>query len=103
MKKLNAAAFSEIVEEEGDPCLVLMSRTSCHVCKAVHPKLESLEKDYPSFPFYEVDVEEQPGLLPKYHLKGVPQTLFFDDGEMKYVITGDAPEDEFAEKIEDMM
>lgn len=102
MKKLNAVAFNEIVEEDGQRCLVLFSRKDCAVCKSVHPKLEGLESDYPDYPFYEIDVEEQPRLLPKYRLKGIPQTLFFDNGEVKAVITGDASEDDFADKIEEM-
>ena len=48
-------------------------------------------------------MEEQPRLLPKYRLKGIPQTLFFNNGEVKAVITGDASEDDFADKIEETM
>ncbi|OUO90665.1 hypothetical protein B5F40_05585 [Gordonibacter sp. An230] len=99
-ESLNAAAFEEIVEDDGEHCLVLFSRKSCTVCKSVHAKLEALKEDYPSVPFFEVDVEEQPGLMAKQHLKGVPQTLFFADGEAQSRITGDASEDDFADRIE---
>lgn len=102
IKKLKAAAFNEIVEEQGKTCLVLVTRKDCTVCKRVHPKLEELSEDYPDFPFYEVDVNEQPGVLTKNHLKGVPQTIFYSGGNVKAVITGDAPEDDFADKIEEM-
>ncbi|MBO4364998.1 MAG: thioredoxin family protein [Eggerthellaceae bacterium] len=102
IKKLKPAAFNEIVEEQGKTCLVLVTRKDCSVCKKVHPKLEGLSEDYPDFAFYEVDVNEQPGVLTKNHLKGVPQTIFYANGNVKAVITGDAPEDDFADKIEEM-
>ncbi len=99
-ESLNTAAFEEIVENDGEKCLVMFSRKSCTVCQSVHAKLEALKDDYPSVPFYEVDVEEQPRLMAKQHLKGVPQTLFFADGEARSRITGDASEDDFADRIE---
>ena len=103
MKKLGPEAFEELVEDGGQKCLVLVSRKTCHVCQEVHPKIEALEADYPNYTFYEIDVEQQPTILPKYHLKGVPQTMFFAGGNVKAVISGDAPEDDFAEKIEEFM
>lgn len=45
MDKLNANAFDEIVYDEGEPCLVMFTRKSCHVCQGVHPKLEELAED----------------------------------------------------------
>lgn len=101
-EELNAAAFEEIVEDGGDRCLVLFSRESCTVCQSVHSKLETLEGEYPDVPFYGVDVEKQPRLMAKFHLKGVPQTLFFTGGELRSRITGDASEDDFAERIESL-
>lgn len=99
-ESLNAVGFEEIVEDDGEHCLVLFSRTSCTVCQSVHAKLETLKDDYPSVSFYEVDVEQQPSLMAKQHLKGVPQTLFFANGKVQARITGDASEDDFADRIE---
>ena len=66
METLNRVAFREIVEDDGEPCLVIFSRKSCHVCQAVHGKLDSLEGEYPDVPFYEVDVEAEPELQAKF-------------------------------------
>lgn len=103
LKRLRPAAFSEIVEEQGQSCLVLVTRKDCTVCKKVHPKIEALAEEYSDKPFYEVDVNEQPGVLTKNHLKGVPQTLFYVNGAVKAVITGDAMEDEIADKVEELL
>ena len=64
--KLNSVAFEEYVENDGETCLVIFSRKSCHVCQGVHAVLEDLEGDYNGkMPFYEVDVEEEPALFEK--------------------------------------
>lgn len=103
MKKLDANSFDELIYDDGEPCLVMFSRKSCHVCQAVHPKIEELaeDEDYKGkFGFYEVDVEEQPGLFQRFSLKGVPQVLFFNDGEYAGKMAGEHPLDEYADKIE---
>ncbi len=103
METLNRVAFQEIVEEDGEPCLVIFSRKSCHVCQAVHGKLDNLEGEYPDVPFYEVDVETDPELQSKFSLKGVPHVLFFKDGEVQGRLTGNNDEDDYAEKIEELL
>ena len=101
VKKLNYEEFDEVIDDKAETCLVFFSRQSCSVCKRVHPKLEALEAEYPNYSFYLVDVEEQPNRLVQFHLKGVPQTIFFVDGQMKRVITGNAETDDFIDFIEE--
>lgn len=103
LKKLNPVAFDEYVKKSKKPCLVMVSRKTCTVCEKVHPKLETLSEDYPDFPFYEVDVNQMQNILLENRLKGVPQTLFYDGGKVVSVITGDASEDDFADKIEELL
>ena len=102
LKKLNPVAFDEYVKKGKKPCLVLVSRDTCAVCERVHPKLEALSEEYEDFPFYEVNVNQMQNLLLENRLKGVPQTLFYKGGKVAAVITGDASEDDFADKIEEM-
>ncbi len=103
METLNRVAFQEIVEEDGEACLVIFSRKTCHVCQAVHGKLDNLKEEYPDVPFYEVDVEAEPELQAKFSLKGVPHVLFFKDGEVQARLTGNNDEDAYAEKIEELL
>ena len=80
------------------------TRKTCHVCQAVHPKLEELEEDYKGkFGFYEVDVEEQRNLFQRFSLKGVPQILFFKDGEVVSKKAGDHDIEEFEDKINEII
>lgn len=104
MKKLDSSDFDEAIYDDGEPCLVMFSRKTCHVCQDMHPKIEELSEDsaYESkFGFYEVDVEEEPALFQRFSLKGVPQVLFFNDGEFLGKLSGDHPIEEFEEKIEE--
>ena len=45
MEKLNDSSFEEIIYDDGEPCLVMFSRKSCHVCQGVHPKIEEVAAD----------------------------------------------------------
>lgn len=104
MQKLDTALFEEIVYDDGEACLVEFSRKSCHVCQSVKPKLEELEEDYEGkFGFYIVDVEEQPGLFSRFSLKGVPQVLFFNDGEYVGKMSGEKEIEDYEEKIEEIL
>lgn len=100
MKKLDQETFDEIIYDECEPCLVIFTRQSCHVCQAVKPKLTELEADYGDrFGFYMVDVEEQPKLFQRFGLKGVPQVMFFRDGEFTAKLAGEKDLEAYEKQI----
>ena len=103
LKKLTPAAYEEYVKNGKKTCVVLVSRETCHVCETVHPKLEALSEEYSDLTFYEANVNQLQNLLLENRLKGVPQTLFFKKGKVEDVISGDASEDDFADKIEELL
>jgi len=100
LQQLNANTFEEIVYENGEPCLVIFSRKTCHVCKQVVPILEDLQPKYEGkFGFYYVDVEENASLFQRFSLKGVPQILYFNEGEFRGKQAGLVDEEKVEEKI----
>lgn len=100
LQKLDNNLFEEVIYDQGKPCLVIFSRKSCHVCQGVVPVLEELQPKYEGkFGFYYVDVEEQKALFQRFSLKGVPQLLFFKDGEYQGKLAGGVEEEEVADKI----
>lgn len=104
MQKLNSDLFDEIVYDEGETCLVIFSRQSCHVCQEVKPMLLEIAEEYgDKFGLYYVDVEEEKGLFKKFSLKGVPQVMFFKDGELYGKLAGKKEEEEYKEKIDEMI
>ncbi len=104
LQQLNSSSFEEIIYDKGDPCLVIFSRKSCHVCQGVVPILEDLQPKYEGkFDFYHVDVEEDKDLSQRFSLKGVPQILFFKDGEYQGKMAGHVEDDQVEEKIAEVM
>jgi thioredoxin 1 len=100
LKQLNACSFEEIIYDNGEPCLVIFSRKSCHVCKEVVSDLEELQPKFDGkFGFYYVDVEEDTNIQQRFSLKGVPQILYFNGGDFKGKQAGKVAEEQIEEKI----
>ncbi len=100
LQKLDANLFEKNIYEKCGPCLVVFSRKSCHVCKEVVPILEDMDiKHGDKFGFYYVDVEEEKELFERFSLKGVPQILFFYEGEYQGKLAGLIDEEEIEKKI----
>ena len=104
LEQLNANKFEEIIYDDLEACLVIFSRKACHVCKDVVPVLEELQPQYQDrFGFYYVDVEEDKNLFQRFSLKGVPQILFFKEGEYQTKLAGAVDEDQVIDKIEEVL
>jgi thioredoxin 1 len=104
LKPLNSNSFEEIIYDNGEPCLVIFSRKTCHVCKEVVPVLEEMQPEYEGkFGFYYVDVEEQTALFQRFSLKGVPQILFFKDGEYQGKLAGAVDDERVSDKITEVL
>ncbi|MEG6522700.1 thioredoxin family protein [Desulfotomaculum sp. 1211_IL3151] len=104
LKQLDSASFEEIIYVNCEPCLVIFSRETCHVCQGVVPVLEELQPKYDGkFGFYYVDVEENKSIFRQFSLKGVPQILFFKDGEYQAKLAGEVEEKQVEEKIESVL
>lgn len=104
LEQLNANKFEEFIYDNLEACLVIFSRKDCHVCKEVVPLLEELQPEYlDKFGFYYVDVEEDKNLYQRFSLKGVPQILFFKEGEYQAKLVGAIDEDQVIEKIAELL
>lgn len=104
LPQLNSNRFGEVIDNNKESCLVIFSRKSCHVCQAVVPILEELQPQFEGeFDFYYVDVEEDKDLYQRFSLKGVPQILFFKDGEYQGKLSGAVEEEDVEEKIVDVL
>jgi len=104
LPQLTSKAFEEKIYDNGEACLVIFSRKDCHVCKEVVPTVEELQPNYEGkFGFYYVDVEEDKPLYQSFSLKGVPQILFFKEGEYYGKLSGHVEEEQIEEKIEEIL
>ncbi|AEG60349.1 thioredoxin family protein [Desulforamulus ruminis] len=104
LQKLDAERFEEIIYDNCEPCLVIFSRKNCHVCKEVVPMLEELKPEYEGkFGFYYADVEEDKDLYQRFSLKGVPQILFFNEGEYQGKLAGNVDDEKVEDKIAEVL
>lgn len=104
LEKLNAEQFEKVIYNNEEQCLVIFSRKTCHVCQGVVPILEDMQPNYNGkFGFYYVDVEEDKDLFQRFSLKGVPQILFFREGEYQGKLTGAVDEDQVMDKIAEVL
>jgi len=101
--KIAAEAVDEVIDNNDQPCLVVISKENCHVCEEVLPKVKDLAKKLDGKAlFYYVDVSENKDILKKYSLKGVPQMLFFKDGAFCGKLAGNVEEEDIEEKITEL-
>ncbi|MBN2219091.1 MAG: thioredoxin family protein [Kosmotogaceae bacterium] len=52
----------------------------CGVCIAIEPKLEAVEKDFPSWKFYKINTVENPTAASEYWVFTVPTIIVQMDG-----------------------
>ena len=101
--KIDAGAVDEVIESNEQPCLVVVSKESCHICEMVLPRVREIAKKLAGKArFYYVDVSENKDILKKYSLKGVPQILFFKEGAFCGKLTGNVEEENIEEKIAEL-
>ncbi|MDQ7095078.1 thioredoxin family protein [Desulfosporosinus sp. PR] len=104
LQQLTSSRFEEVIYDDGAACLVIFSRKGCHVCQEVVPMLEELQPQYADkFAFFYVDVEEEKNLFQRFSLKGVPQILFFRDGEYQGKLAGNVEAEAVEEKIAEVL
>lgn len=104
LKKINADLFNIEIHDNNKACVVVFTRHDCHVCKEVVPRLEEVAEKYQGkLSFYAMDVEQDKALFRSFSLKGVPQLLFFKDGEFYGKLAGDVEEEDMVEKIDDLI
>ncbi len=104
LQQLNSNQFEETIYDNCEPCLVIFSRKSCHICKEVLSVLEKLQSQYEGeFGFYFVDAEENNNLCQRFSLMGVPQIVFFNEGEYKGKLAGAVEAKEVKEKIAEVL
>ena len=103
MKDINYNAFNEYIIEEEQTALLFFSRKTCHVCQKIHPLVDELEKEFSNVTMYHVDAEENENIMNKCKVKGVPQLIFFKNGEEVFRLTGEHDYDDLADAVEEYL
>ena len=64
----------------------------CHVCQALAPKIDQLEKE--GVPVTRINIDESQKLAGKYGVEGVPTLVLVKNGKVQSRLEGDASMDE---------
>ena len=92
VKKINAQEFENEAKKVA-VAVVDFSATWCGPCRMLAPVVESVsEKLGDKVSFYNVDVDEAPGLAMEYRISSVPCLVLLKNGELKDQSIGFRPE-----------
>ncbi len=92
--------FDRLTFDSGTPSMVFFGAERCHVCKELLPVIEEIASDYTGkLNVYWVDVDKYKALFKRFRLRGIPNLLLFNNGEVKERIGGLSSKQELLEII----
>ena len=103
---INGEQFEQITKENKETCIVVFSKETCSVCKQLAPVAEKMAAQFEGqVNFYTMDVKTTDGLavFKSLQLMGVPQSVFFLNGEMQQSLPGAISESIFKKEINEML
>ena len=91
--------FDDIIKSE-KPVLVYFFATWCGPCQMMHPVLEELAgKVGDKARIIKIDIDKNQQLSAVYNVRSVPTFMIFQNGEMKWRVSGDRPLQELESEL----
>ncbi|MEP0807637.1 MAG: thioredoxin [Chloroflexota bacterium] len=91
---VNEGTFQKEVLNTDKPVLVDFSAVWCQPCKMLDPVVKELAGEWEGkVKVVKIDADENPNLVMKYGVMGIPTLLFIKDGEVKERVTGFMPKE----------
>jgi thioredoxin 1 len=97
---VNEAEFQAEVLDATMPVLVDFTAVWCGPCKMVAPIIEQLYGEWQGkVKVLKCDADQNPAILMKYGIMGIPTIMLFKNGQVAERVTGYQPKDKLTAKI----
>lgn len=88
--KVTDDSFKDDVIGSETPVLVDFWASYCAPCKRLAPALEAISEDFDGkMKVAKINIEEDPEIAAKFHVRGIPTMMIFKDGQVVATKVGD--------------
>lgn len=99
--EISDGSFESEVLKSGIPVLVDFWAPWCGPCKSIAPILEELAEEYAGkLKIAKINVDDNPTTPTNYEVRGIPNLVFFKDGEVVEQFVGAVPKDQLVAAID---
>jgi len=97
---VDEGTFQNEVLNSSEPVLVDFSAVWCQPCKMLDPVVKQLAGEWDGkVKVVKIDADENPNLVMKYGVMGIPTLLFIKGGEVKERVTGYMPKEKLTARF----